>query len=509
VSDCGQVSGGYYLSSQANIDQISACRTIYGDIQIVPAPNDNTLNTISLPTTMTNITGSLQYMGFFDETDATSAINAPGLSAIGSINGAASGIYDGKFENYTLPWAAGANPGLLIYDFAFLHSLSFPALHSIGGDLLFAQNSLVQNINGFPNLVSVGGNLNLTGNFDSIDFPKLSSVAGNVYIQSSSTKFQCPSNLQNLGIGQAHCGSNTAAAGSTPTQTPTSSSPPPQRYELCKTEIDILNLQQSYGLIPVTATPTHSAFQPSYPETISSIAFAVFAIYVAAKEKKRTAAADMGTLVPPIVVGIFWTISFATIEHRQATGGWLSATDISITANFTAWAIEAGHLFIAYPFLLFWSFQGTGTWAIVIQRWKGIVGSVAYLISDTNGCTPYADLSYLEQGARSRAFKIIQTVEVVYASLILSVVSLSATWGFYTSGVRNAPGTHKDIRAFAATMLLLIHIPVLVYQSIIAVKGTPVAISGNCMLVELDPRWGFYDSRIENWWKIVVSITGL
>ena len=164
---------------------------------------------------------------------------------------------------------------------------------------------------------------------------------------------------------------------------------------------------------------------------------------------------------------------------------------------------------MAYPFFLVWAFQGAGTWAILIQRWKGIVGSVAYLISDTNGCTPYDALSYLEQGARSSAFKVIQTVEVVYAALVLSGLSFSATWSFYTSGVRNAPGTHKEIRGFVAGMLLLIHIPVLIYQSIIAVKGRPVVISGNCMLVELDPRWGFYDSQIENWWKVFVTITGL
>jgi hypothetical protein len=99
-------------------------------------------------------------------------------------------------------------------------------------------------------------------------------------------------------------------------------------------------------------------------------------------------------------------------------------------------------------------------------------------------------------------------VEVIYAALVLSGVSFSGTRSFYTSGVRNEPGTHKKIRAVAATMLLLIHIPVLIYQSIIAVKGRPVAISGNCMLVELDPRWGFYDSEIEIWWKVFVSITG-
>lgn len=449
---------------------------------------------------MTNITGSLQYMGLFDETDATSDINAPGLSAIGSINAAATVIYDGKFENYTLPWAAGANPGLLIYDFTSLKTMSFPTLNSIGGDFLFAQNPSVENINGFPNLAKVGGNLNLTGNFDSINFPNLNSVGGSVYIQSSSSKFQCPSNLQNLGNGPVHCGSTSAS---------TTMVFPPERYELCKTDGEIISLQQSYGLIPVTATPTQAAFQPSYPETMSSIALAIFAIYAAARETKRTDEANMVTLVPPVIVIIFWTVSFALIEQKQATGGWLSVTDVSITANFASWAIEAGKDFLAYPLILIWAFQGAGSVAIFIQRWKGIVGSVAYLITDTNSCTPHDGLAYLQQGARSRAFKIIQTTEVVYASLVLSIVSLSATWGRFTGEGRNAPGTHKDIRAFAATMLLLIHVPVLVYQSIIAVKGRPVVISGNCMLVELDPRWGFYDSKIELWWKIFVSITGL
>ena len=53
------------------------------------------------------------------------------------------------------------------------------------------------------------------------------------------------------------------------------------------------------------------------------------------------------------------------------------------------------------------------------------------------------------------------------------------------------------------------YIPVIVYEAVIANKGAPVVISGNCMLIELDPRFGFLDSEIEAWWKVLVGFGGL
>jgi hypothetical protein len=64
------------------------------------------------------------------------------------------------------------------------------------------------------------------------------------------------------------------------------------------------------------------------------------------------------------------------------------------------------------------------------------------------------------------------------------------------------------MRAILAAILMFIYVPVLVYEVLIAVKGTPVVISGNCMLVELDPRFGFYDSEIDTWWKLLISLGG-
>ena len=119
-------------------------------------------------------------------------------------------------------------------------------------------------------------------------------------------------------------------------------------------------------------------------------------------------------------------------------------------------------------------------------------------------CTPANGIEYLQQGARSRAFRIIQTTEAVFTAYALSYVSVS----ILRDGGKGEPGRHKIMRAILAAILMFIYVPVLVYEVLIAVKGTPVAISRNCMLVELDPRFGFYDSEIDTWWKLLISLGG-
>ena len=150
---------------------------------------------------------------------------------------------------------------------------------------------------------------------------------------------------------------------------------------------------------------------------------------------------------------------------------------------------------------LFGTFQGIAALVIIIQRWKKEIGTIAYMVVDTNGCTPYNGLAYLEQGARARNFRILQLVEYLYSGIVINVVWLST--------ISSGNVDHREMKMFAAVGMMFIFIPVVVYEAIIAVKGTPVVISGDCMLVELNPRWGFLDSELEVWWKIFVSISGL
>jgi len=45
-----------------------------------------------------------------------------------------------------------------------------------------------------------------------------------------------------------------------------------ERYELCKPDAEIQQLQQTYDLIVVTSTPTKAAMHPGWPETLRGVA---------------------------------------------------------------------------------------------------------------------------------------------------------------------------------------------------------------------------------------------
>lgn len=111
-----------------------------------------------------------------------------------------------------------------MYDVAALRQMAFPMLTTVKGDFLFARNPSVGDIAGFPKLATIGGSLDLTGNFGNVEMPLLVSVGGGVNVQTTSSSFQCPANLRSLGTSgvceggvrdPAPKGSTTSSTGST------------------------------------------------------------------------------------------------------------------------------------------------------------------------------------------------------------------------------------------------------------------------------------------------------
>jgi hypothetical protein len=284
----------------------------------------------------------------------------------------------------------------------------------------------------------------------------------------------------------------------------------PERYELCKTDAEIAMLQQTYNLIAVSSTPTKAAFHPSWPLTLCNIVLAVYSV-ITASASSADSTLTIFPLLWPVIADIAWITIFAFIEKEKEMGGWISVMDGSLTFILSAWALEGEAYSISVVLFVIFAFQGAGSLAIVIQRWKGDIGSVAYLITDNNGCIPNNGFGYLQQGARSRAFRIIETAEWVYAGPVICGVMIYAIILAAVEGNERESKArrYRILNAVAGLGLLIIWIPIIVYESIIAVKGRPVVISGNCMLVELDPKWGFLNSEIVTWWKVIEGLTGL
>ena len=70
-------------------------------------------------------------------------------------------------------------------------------------------------------------------------------------------------------------------------------------------------------------------------------------------------------------------------------------------------------------------------------------------------------------------------------------------------------GAARFMQTYLPVATLAAGVPLAIYGGVIATRGVPVAISGDCMLVELSPRFGFLDSsEIDLWWRVLVGAVG-
>jgi hypothetical protein len=150
---------------------------------------------------------------------------------------------------------------------------------------------------------------------------------------------------------------------------------------------------------------------------------------------------------------------------------------------------------------------------MIIECWTRTIGTAAYIITDTYGCVPYNDdFQFLTGGMRSRAFRIIQTTNFAWATLY-GPVSLIDMYTGFENRVERRDGSLREYQSQRVWMGFIVTFTLafveIAYFGLIASKGAPVAISGNCMLVELDPYLGFFDAEISHYWKVLVGLTGL
>jgi len=285
----------------------------------------------------------------------------------------------------------------------------------------------------------------------------------------------------------------------------------PEHYVLAKSEKDISIIQSLYNLTLVSATATKAACHPGWPEASLSIIEIGVAVYCFRRLVKADRAFEYWTWLSVCtasfssLISIWWMIGFGIVQSEKATGGWLSTTAwtyyVCLGAelySYKGFTRRCGESLLVVAFL-----QCIGALCLIIQRWRGDVGSVAYMISNTYDCVPQNGFAYLESGVRSRAFRIFQT-----ASYINAIWALFHALGNTEGNLRRSGSTTEIFTLTFSVYFLLIMVPELIYTIIIATQGRPVVISGSCMLVELDVKWGFLDSEISALWKVLISWVG-
>ncbi|CCC12364.1 hypothetical protein SMACR_05542 [Sordaria macrospora] len=109
---------------------------------------------------------------------AVSDVSKISFPSLEIVNGSAR-FDDNKFDSFSFPNLTSTTNG----DISFvgnenMQNLTFPKLTKIGGGLLIANNTALEEISDFPLLETVVGAIKLRGNFTEVKFPKLQSVRG-------------------------------------------------------------------------------------------------------------------------------------------------------------------------------------------------------------------------------------------------------------------------------------------------------------------------------------------
>ncbi|KFZ07822.1 hypothetical protein V502_09720 [Pseudogymnoascus sp. VKM F-4520 (FW-2644)] len=261
-------------------------------------------------------------------------------------------------------------------------------------------------------------------------------------------------------------------------------------WKLSKKTEDIEAFRKLHNLTLVESTPQDAAFMPSWPQAlvqyllinppINCFSSSTHEINGQVVSSFNITLFNILQLLLSPFLFVAWVVAFGMTQASFKTGGWMSVLGWAMWFDLA----QFYNVFAVVPLI----FQYPASLALVVQRWHSDLGRVAYEVTNLNGCTPYQGLDYLQQGARFSQFRILQTV----------TFSISTLFGIMSLGNPSQMAPAMALPALAE----------LIMTAIVATKGTPMVVSGNCLLVELNPNKGFLDSPISTRWKAFASFMG-
>ena len=181
VSPCGN-NTVFLIQKQADLNTLGSCTTYNGTLYInSTASSDLGIQNSSIVIPIQTITGAL-YITSTDNNSPITEIIANSLISVGSSNST-------SFPQTDI--------GLSIIGFPSLQNLSFPLLQTISGSLNISLNPDLPLVS-LSALQSVGGDLDLTGNFTKILWPNLVLVNGTALVESTYASINCGRKLGQL-----------------------------------------------------------------------------------------------------------------------------------------------------------------------------------------------------------------------------------------------------------------------------------------------------------------------
>jgi hypothetical protein len=124
-----------------------------------------------------------------------SSVSVPSLE---TLNGSM-GFYGNSFESFIAPNLTKVGGALAFVSNTELTNISLPLLTEVTGTVQIANNTKLSGIDGLPELKTIGGALDFSGNFSKLSIPSLNDVKGAFNVQSTGDVQQtCDSDFQPL-----------------------------------------------------------------------------------------------------------------------------------------------------------------------------------------------------------------------------------------------------------------------------------------------------------------------
>ena len=169
---CENRSDFILVTNQAEVDSLSSLGTQLNDVFIVEAlgPDDAPITDLSVFNDVTEITGNLLVSGT-SNLSAISSANGSSYDGLGSLSVIRGDFLIGNTYTFTNLDSLGVFPsldsiggGLLIENTSLEDLEGFPVLVSVGEDFLIDKNNSLMEIGNFSSLTNIGGNLAVRGN---------------------------------------------------------------------------------------------------------------------------------------------------------------------------------------------------------------------------------------------------------------------------------------------------------------------------------------------------------
>ena len=181
---CGATGSTTVISNTDDLSSIQNCTIILGSV-FVQAPGD----ALVFPPSLHTVTGGF-VCNASGLTSSPSTIRATGLNTVLSSPNETSAL---------------SGQGMVITNYPALTSIEFPNLTTIGSNFVLTENPKLQVINGINSMAQIYGNLKILGNFSTLQLPNLTTIRGDVDIESSATDFVCPiSSIKDQVTAQGH-----------------------------------------------------------------------------------------------------------------------------------------------------------------------------------------------------------------------------------------------------------------------------------------------------------------